>query len=87
MTGLTPDIVHVRVPSHGTLELTFADGLKGEVAVLDRMVGSVFTEARTEGGFAQVRVDPESGTVTWPGGADLAPDVLYERVRERAGIA
>jgi hypothetical protein len=41
----------------------------------------VFAEARTEEGFAKVRVDAETGTVVWPGGADLAPDTLYERVR------
>jgi hypothetical protein len=44
----------------------------------------VFTQARTPGGFAAVRVDPETGTVVWPGGADLAPDTLYERVRTGA---
>ena len=27
--------------------------------------------------FAQVRVDPETGTVAWPNGADLDPDVLH----------
>lgn len=37
--------------------------------------------ARTPEGFAEVNVDPETGTVCWPGGADLAPDTLYERVR------
>jgi hypothetical protein len=30
--------------------------------------------------FAQVRVAPELGAVTWPNGADLYPDVLYGRI-------
>jgi uncharacterized protein DUF2442 len=81
MIGLTPDITAVNVVRHGVLDLTFANGVRGEVDVLDRMHGPVFDEARTPEGFAKVKVDPETGTVVWPGGADLAPDTLYERVR------
>lgn len=81
MTGLTPDITAVSVVRHGVLRLTFADGLTGEVDVLDRMRGSVFEQALTPTGFAPVTVDSESGTVVWPGGADLAPDTLYQRIR------
>jgi hypothetical protein len=81
MTGLTPDITQVTVVRHGVLELTFADGLSGQVDVLDRMHGPVFAEARTESGFQEVTVDRETGTIVWPRGADLAPDTLYERIR------
>jgi hypothetical protein len=84
MTGLTPDITKAGVVRHGRLKLTFADGLAGEVDVLDRMQGPVFAKARTPKGFAEVAVDAETGTVVWPGGADLAPDTLYERLRSGA---
>jgi hypothetical protein len=84
MNGLTPDITAAEVVRHGVLRLTFADGLSGEVDVLDRMRGPVFKGARTSDGFARVEVDSETGTVVWPGGADLAPDTLYERVRSGA---
>jgi hypothetical protein len=84
MIGLTPDITAAAVARHGVLRLTFADGVTGEVDVLDRMRGPVFDDARTHEGFAKVAVDPETGTVVWPGGADLAPDMLYERVRTGA---
>jgi Protein of unknown function (DUF2442) len=76
-----PDITAVSVVRHGVLRLTFADGLTGEVEVLARMWGPVFEDARTPEGFAKVAVDNETGTIAWPGGADLAPDTLYERVR------
>jgi hypothetical protein len=84
MNDLTPDITAAEVVRHGVLRLTFADGLSGEVDVLDRMRGPVFKGARTSDGFARVEVDSETGTVVWPGGADLAPDTLYERVRSGA---
>ena len=44
----------------------------------------MFEQARTPEGFGEVKVDPETVTVVWPGGADLAPDTLYERVRTGA---
>jgi hypothetical protein len=81
MIGLTPDITAAIVVRHGVLRLSFADGLQGDVDVLARMRGPVFDLARTPAGFRDVAVDRETGTVVWPGGADLAPDTLYERVR------
>jgi hypothetical protein len=84
MIGLTPDITEATVVRHGVLRLRFADGLRGEVEVLDRMRGPVFDQARTREGFVDVTVDAETGTVVWPGGADLAPDTLYERIRTGA---
>lgn len=81
MIGLTPDMTEVAPVSHGVLRIAFADGLNGEVDVLARMHGPVFANARTEAGFSAAHLDVESGTVAWPGGADLAPDVLYERLR------
>jgi hypothetical protein len=78
MIGLTPDITAAEVLRHGELRLTFADGTRGQVYVLDRMWGPVFEDARTFGGFAAAYVD--RGTVTWPGEVDLAPDTLYVRV-------
>jgi hypothetical protein len=84
MIGLTPDITSVAVVRHGVLRLTFSDGVTGELDLLDRMRGPLFAQARTPDGFAQVTVDPEIGTIVWPGGADLAPDTLYERLRTGA---
>ncbi|HUO72316.1 MAG TPA: DUF2442 domain-containing protein [Solirubrobacteraceae bacterium] len=84
MIGLTPDITDVIVVTHGVLRLTFADGVSADLDVLERMHGPVFAEARTRAGFAKVTVDAESGTVVWPGGADLAPDTLYVRARTGA---
>lgn len=72
MIGLSPDITDARVVAYGVLSLTFADGVRGDVDVLDRMRGPVFQQARTPEGFARVTVDEETATITWPGAADLA---------------
>lgn len=61
------------------LELFFADGTSG-VADLEPMLagrqGMLAPLHRPEY-FALVRVDEEAGTVCWPNGVDLDPDVLY----------
>jgi hypothetical protein len=80
MNGPSYRIAAASVPRHGVLSLTFADGTAGEVEVIQRMRGPVFARARTPEGFVEVRVDPETGTVAWPGEVDLAPDTLYLRV-------
>lgn len=72
MTGITPDITDVIVVRHGTLRLTFADGRQAALEVLDCMRERVFEAARTPGFSAKVGVDAETGTIVWPGGADLA---------------
>ena len=81
MTPFPRDITRVRVVRHGVLNLRFADGLIGEVDVLDRMHGPVFAAARTGDSFRRVSLDAELGTIAWPCGADLAPDTLYDRVQ------
>jgi hypothetical protein len=40
-------------------------------------VGPVFEPLREVAFFALATVDSETGTVVWPNGADLAPDVLH----------
>ena len=62
------------------LRLSFADGTVRTVdleAKLSGPVGPVFVPLQDVAFFAMVAVDPEAGTVVWPNGADLAPEVLH----------
>jgi Protein of unknown function (DUF2442) len=70
------------------LEIAFADGTKGTISLKDRLFGPVFEPLRDPSFFAQVAVD-EFGVVSWPNGADLAPDALYEDIQsaESRGLA
>ncbi|HLH75285.1 MAG TPA: DUF2442 domain-containing protein [Candidatus Binataceae bacterium] len=57
------------------LRLTLTDGSVIERDVSRLLVGPVLEKIRRDPAlFAQVRV--EGGTVVWPNGADLCPDVL-----------
>ena len=44
------------------------------------MIRGVFALLNDEHFFATVQVNPHIGTVCWPNGADIDPDVLYSLV-------
>jgi hypothetical protein len=76
------DIESVDYVGDYKLRLRFADGLITEIDLAERLaraVGPMFEPLRDVTFFAQVRVDHELGTIVWPNGADLAPDVLHEQ--------
>ena len=68
-----------------TLELTFTDGARGEVDLRSDILGrgGVLAALEDTAFFQQVRVDPEAGTIVWPNGVDMCPDVLYSRATGR----
>lgn len=78
------DVVEVRPLGGHRLYVRFEDGIQGEVDLreLIRFEG-VFAPLRDPARVAEVRIHPELGTVGWPGGADLDPDVLYAKVADK----
>ena len=78
------DVVEVRPLEGYRLFLRFEDGVQGEVDVASLVeFKGVFAPLKDREFFIQVRVDRELGTVVWPNGADLDPDVLYAHVSGR----
>ena len=60
------------------LRLGFDDGAVREIALEGELWGPVFEPLRRDRQlFRQVRVDEELGTIVWPNGADMDPDVLH----------
>jgi hypothetical protein len=63
------------------LHLQFEDGIEGVVDLASNLsFRGVFEPLRDPACFARARVDPQLGTMVWPNGADLDPDVLYGRI-------
>lgn len=72
------DVVDAKPLDGYRLYLRFEDGAQGEVDVAELIAFTgVFAALRDKAVFDQVRVDPALGTVVWPAGGDLDPDVLY----------
>jgi hypothetical protein len=72
------DIVEVRPFDGYRLFLRFEDGAEGEVdiAKMVRFEG-VFAPLNDRTEFLKVCANCDTGTICWPNGADLDPDVLY----------
>lgn len=60
------------------LRLRFSDHTERVVDLESELWGPVFEPLKADVSlFREVRVDPELGTIVWPNGADVDPDVLH----------
>jgi hypothetical protein len=80
---MNPRITGARAVGAFRLALEFTDGSHGVVDLTPWISGrgGVFEPLQDRAYFARVQVDTEAGTVVWPNGADLDPDMLYEAAR------
>ena len=77
-------IVDARHLSSYTVWLRFSDGAEGEVDLSGELHGEVFEPLRDPEYFSKVQVHPELRTLTWPNGADFAPEFLRSNLRVAA---
>ncbi len=79
------DVVEVKALGGHKVYLKYEDGVEGELdlAGLIKFEG-VFEELKETEQFAKLYLNRELGTICWPGGADLDPDVLYARITKKA---
>lgn len=80
------DITSVQHLEDWRLLLTFDNAEQREIDISELITfDGVFEPLKDLQFFRGVRVEPDVGTIVWPNGADLCPDVLYERSRIIAG--
>jgi hypothetical protein len=72
-----PRITDVEYLGDLRLRLTFSDGLVRELDFVGALEGGVLTSLNDPAFFSLVTVDPHAGTIVWPDGVDLDPDVLH----------
>lgn len=72
------DIVEARALQGHCIHVRFEDGVEGEVDLSELVeFRGVFADLRNPEEVRKVTVISDLGTVCWPNGADLDPDVLY----------
>jgi hypothetical protein len=75
-------ITEVEVVGEHRLRVVFGDGVGGEIDASGWAWRGVFEPLRDPDYFARVRLDGELGTISWPNGADVAPETLHLWVAE-----
>ena len=76
----------MRVLPRRCFKVVFVDGTEGVVDMEQflsdpRLDGTLFEPLREPGMFGRVAV--VLGAVQWPNGADLAPDTMFDAIREQ----
>jgi hypothetical protein len=85
---VTPRLKQAEVLDDCVVRLAYADGLTADVD-LGYVVemGPVFEELRRPENFRRLRVSRAANTISWPNGADIAPESLYELARRAAALS
>lgn len=74
------DVVEARYVRDYRVWLRFEDGAEGEVDLSADLLGPVFEPLRDPEYFRRFTVSPDLGTISWPNGADFAPEFLYHKL-------
>ncbi len=77
---MMPRLVHAEYVRDFVIHIKFADGAEGDVDLQGELEGEVFEPLKNQACFKAFKIHPELHTVTWPNGADFAPEFLYEKV-------
>lgn len=76
--GIYRNLRIVESQAEYNLLLTFDDGERRLVDLEPLLIGPLFGQLRDPNLFAQVFVNPDTGAVEWPNGADFNPTLLYD---------
>ncbi|RPJ52924.1 MAG: DUF2442 domain-containing protein [Acidobacteria bacterium] len=71
-----PSVIRAEYRGGYRLHLTFNDNSQGTVDFARWFNGPIFEPLKDQGYFRRFFL--EGGTVSWPNGADIAPETLYE---------
>ncbi len=72
------DIAEIEYKDAYIYWIQFDNGVAGNVDLYPYFKGEVFEPLKDVGFFKQAVI--EGGTISWPNGADIAPETLYEQL-------
>jgi hypothetical protein len=77
-----PTVTRAEYRGEYKIHVTFNDGVAGTIDFTAWLDGPIFEPLKDRAYFERFFLD--GGTVSWPNGADIAPETLYERAKSSA---
>ena len=77
---MVPKLKEAKYVKAYTIWLRYEDGAEGEVDLESELWGEVFETIKDQKEFQAFRLNTELNTITWPNGADFAPEFLYRSI-------
>lgn len=74
-----PRVVEAEYRGEFKIRVAFSDGVAGTIDFSGWLHGPIFEPLKDPAYFARFFI--EGGTVSWPNGADIAPETLHEQVK------
>ena len=76
-----PIVIQAEFRREFLVYVTFNDGVAGAIDFRPWLEGPVFESLKDIHYFQRCFID--GGTITWPNGADIAPETLYEQAKKQ----
>lgn len=77
------NVTEIRYEQGYVYHITFDDGTEGDIDFTEYLSkGPVFEPLKDHDLFRSARI--EGGTISWPNGADVAPETLYELIEKHS---